>query len=195
VTIDRAAGAARGELRSRFVANFANTVRESSGVDVGRCFQCRKCSSGCPVVEYMDYPPARLIRMILAGQAEKALSSKTIWLCASCYTCSARCPNDIDFARVADALRAIVVRRGSAASVERVEAFHKSFMDDVRRRGRVHEPTFLAFFKLRTLDLFSDLELGAAMFFKGKLPLFPRGVKDRKAIKKAFELEPGGKQT
>jgi heterodisulfide reductase subunit C len=176
------------------VTEFATSLKEKSGVDVGRCFQCRKCSSGCPVVEYMDVPPARMIRMILAGQAEKVLSSKTIWLCASCYTCSTRCPNDIDFARVADALRTLVVREGRAAAVEKIETFHKAFMDDVRRRGRVHEPMFLAFFKMKTMDLLSDMELGIAMFFKGKLPFFPHGVKDRKSIKKAFELEDAKKE-
>ena len=175
------------------MANFADTVKGSSGVDVGRCFQCRKCSSGCPVVEYMDIPPARLIRMILAGQAEKVLSSKTIWLCASCYACSARCPNDIDFARVADALRTMAVREGRAAAVQRIEAFHRAFMEDLERRGRVHEPALLASFKLRTFDFFTDFELGMAMFFKGRLPLVPRGVKDLKAVRDAFGLEGGGK--
>ncbi len=156
---------------------------------MSKCFQCRKCSSGCPVVEHIDLPPARLIRGILAGRRDEALDSKTIWLCASCYTCSARCPNDIDFARVADALRTIAVRTGRAAAVPDVATLHKVFMDDIRRRGRVHEVTFISWLKLKTLNFFADMELGMAMFFKGKLPLLPKGVKDKKAIQAAFELE------
>jgi len=137
----------------------------------------------------MDVPPARLVRGLLAGRLEEALGSKTIWLCASCYTCSARCPNDIDFARVADALRTIVLREGRAPADKRIGALHKTFLDDVRRRGRIHEPTFIGFFKLATFDFTSDMDLGLAMFLKGKLPLFPRGVKDKKAVKAAFALE------
>ena len=169
--------------------SLAEYVKTSSGVNLAKCFQCRKCSSGCPVVASMDITPSRMIRGILAGQREQALNSRTIWLCASCYTCSTRCPNDIDFARVADCLRTLSVRQRRPAALERIAALHREFLADVRRRGRIHEPTFLSWFKLRTLDFFTDLELGIAMFFKGKLPLFPRGVKDRKAIRAAFELE------
>ncbi len=169
---------------------FREEILEASGVDVGVCFQCRKCTNGCPVAEHMDVPPALMIRSIIHGRREKALSSKTIWICASCYTCSARCPNDIDFAKVADALRAMCVREGRAAALPKIAIFHKAFLDDVRRRGRVHEATLMPIFKLMSRDLTSDVELGMAMFFKGKLPLLPHGVKDKKAIRKAFALEP-----
>lgn len=171
------------------MADFAGEIKKLCGVDVAKCFQCRKCSSGCPVIEYMDITPSRMIRGIQAGRSDEALASKTIWMCASCYTCSARCPNDIDFARVADALRTLAVRRRLPAAEKKIAALHKEFMADVKRRGRVHEPTFLSFFKLRTLDLFTDLELGLAMFAKGKLRMLPKGVKDKKAVKAAFKLE------
>jgi len=174
------------------VARFADEIKRISGVDVATCFQCRKCTSGCPLADHMDAAPALMIRRILYDRREAALSSKTIWLCASCYTCSARCPNDIDFARVADALRTLAVREGRKAAVPKIAVFHKAFLDDVRRRGRVHEATLMPIFKLKSLDLTSDVELGMAMFFKGKLPLIPHGVKDKKAVKKAFELEDKG---
>jgi CO dehydrogenase/acetyl-CoA synthase alpha subunit len=55
----------------------------------------------CPVAFAMDYKPNQICRWSL-GMKERVLSSKTIWVCASCYTCSTRCPNDIDIAKVMD---------------------------------------------------------------------------------------------
>jgi len=174
---------------SEVLSDFARRIKDLSGVDVGKCFQCRRCSSGCPVVAHMDVPPARLVKMILAGRADEVLASKTIWLCASCYACSARCPNDIDFVAVADALRALALRERRRPGVPDVAALHQVFMEDVACRGRVHEVSFISRLKMRTFDLLGDFELGLAMFFKGKLPLVPKGVKDAKAIQTAFGLE------
>jgi heterodisulfide reductase subunit C len=171
------------------VSDFADEIKRLSGVDVRACFACRKCTNGCPVAEFIDSPPARLIRAILHGRRDEALSAKTIWMCASCYTCSTRCPNNIDFARVADALRTLALREKRSPAVAKIATFHREFLKDVARRGRVHEATLMPMFKLAAMDLTSDMELGLAMFFKGKLPMLPRGVKDTRAIKAAFALE------
>jgi len=171
------------------MSDFAEEIKRLSGVDVRKCFQCRRCSNGCPVADFLDFPPAKLIRAILHARRAQALSSKTIWVCASCYTCSTRCPNDIDFARVADALRTLALREKRPAAVEKIAIFHREFLKDVARRGRVHEATLMPMFKLAAKDLFSDMELGLAMFVKRRLPMLPRGVKDKKAIKAAFALE------
>jgi heterodisulfide reductase subunit C len=169
------------------VSKLADEIKRESGVDLARCFQCRKCSNGCPVSDYLDLAPSRMIRLILLDRRDEVLRSKTIWTCASCYTCSTRCPNDIDFARVADALRQIAVREGVPAALKRVKVFHEQFLADVKRRGRVHEATLMPLYKLHANDLTSDMDLGMAMFFKGKLPLLPHGVKDKKAVRAAFK--------
>lgn len=171
------------------MTQLADEIKTACGVDVRKCFQCRKCSSGCPVAEYMDIPPARLIREILADGRDTALSAKTSWICASCYTCGARCPNEIDFARVADALRAIALKEGRPAAIEKVAVFHREFLATLKFYGRIHEVTLMSLFKPMSRDLTSDLELGMAMFLKGKLPILPHWVKDRKAVKAAFALE------
>ena len=88
---------------------FLDEVVAVSGVDIRACYQCQKCSAGCPVVSAMDILPSQIIRQIQYGRREKVLGSGSIWICASCHTCSVRCPNDIDFARVMDCLRHIAL--------------------------------------------------------------------------------------
>jgi heterodisulfide reductase subunit C len=88
-------------------------VEEISGQSVLACYQCGKCSAGCPMVSLMDLLPSQIIRLIQLGQFSDVLNSKTIWLCASCFSCSARCPKGVDLAKVMEALRLLLLRKCS----------------------------------------------------------------------------------
>jgi len=88
-------------------------IKEISGVDVRACYQCGKCTAGCPLASAMDLMPNQILRLLQLGEHEQALKSRTIWQCASCLTCAARCPKEVDPARVMDALRTILMRRGA----------------------------------------------------------------------------------
>jgi len=92
---------------------FVRQVEEISGQDLLACNQCGKCSAGCPVVAAMDLLPSQVIRMAQLGM-EEVLESKTIWICASCLTCVARCPKGVDLPRLMEALRQIALRQGVA---------------------------------------------------------------------------------
>ncbi len=87
-------------------------VEEISGQNLMDCYQCGKCSAGCPVVEAMDILPNQIIRLAQLGLVKEALNSKTIWLCVSCITCTSRCPKGVDVARVMEAMRVIILRKG-----------------------------------------------------------------------------------
>lgn len=91
-------------------------VEEISGEKLSACYQCGKCSAGCPLVSAMDILPSQAIRLAQLGAAE-VLDFRTIWLCASCFTCAARCPKGVDLARVMEALRLIRLRK----NVDRLE--------------------------------------------------------------------------
>jgi len=82
-----------------FTADFLEEVNQHSGEKVQLCFQCFKCSLGCPVSFAMDYLPHQLLRMVQMGLKDRVLHSHTIWVCAACETCTTRCPNHIDIAR------------------------------------------------------------------------------------------------
>jgi len=97
------------KVRGPFVAR----VEEISGQDLLACNQCGKCSAGCPVVAAMDLLPNQVIRMAQLGM-EDVLECNTIWICASCLTCVARCPKGVDLPRLMEALRQIALRRGAA---------------------------------------------------------------------------------
>jgi len=135
----------------------------------------------------MDYQPRQVMRLVQLGLADEALACKTIWVCATCFTCTARCPRDIDIASVMDALRITARRRGIRPGERNVGVFHRAFLNSVRRYGRSHELGLLIGYKLGTLRLTEDLPLAARMFLKGKLTFLPEATKGRKEIAALFD--------
>ncbi len=94
---------------------FLQEVQRISGEIITNCMQCGTCSGSCPMVKFMDISPSQMIFKTVLGLPE-VLDAKTVWLCASCFTCSVRCPRGIDIAKVADALRQMKVRQ----AIERI---------------------------------------------------------------------------
>lgn len=86
-------------------------IEEMSGQNVLSCYQCGKCSAGCPMSFAMDLLPNQIIRLVQLGLWDDILVSKTIWICASCFTCYARCPRGVDLSRVMEALRLLTLRK------------------------------------------------------------------------------------
>ena len=85
-------------------------IMERSGQDFYNCIQCGKCTAGCPVVTAMDLLPREVFLYLQMGQEEKLLNSKTPWICASCFTCGARCVKGLDLARIMEAIRVKILR-------------------------------------------------------------------------------------
>lgn len=90
---------------------FIEKVQELSGQNLLACYQCGKCSAGCPAVSEMDILPNQIIRYAQLGLKEELLKSKAIWICASCLTCNTRCPKGINIAEVIEALRQVLLRK------------------------------------------------------------------------------------
>lgn len=100
-------------ILSRQIINdpFVSKVEELSGQNLLACYQCGKCSAGCPNVCEMDILPNQIIRYAQLGLKEELLGSKSIWVCASCMTCDVRCPKGINVAEVLEAIRLILLRQ------------------------------------------------------------------------------------
>ncbi|MFP4608575.1 MAG: 4Fe-4S dicluster domain-containing protein [Candidatus Natronoplasma sp.] len=90
--------------------DFKDKVEELSGQSLNSCIQCGTCAAGCPFVEDMEILPERVFKYITLGEFKKVLEHNTMWICAACYTCSVRCPRDIDIAKIMEAVRQIVLR-------------------------------------------------------------------------------------
>jgi heterodisulfide reductase subunit C2 len=156
------------------------------GVPLQRCYHCRKCTAGCPMANIMEYNPNRVIKMIQNGLKDEVLNSSTIWMCASCETCITRCPNEVDIARMMDALREMALEQGYTAKEKNIYKLHKSFLHNIWVNGRINEGMMMVEYKLWSGDLFSDVISGMGMFMKGKIhPISPR-TKDMAAVRKIF---------
>jgi heterodisulfide reductase subunit C len=174
-------------------SSFSDVVAKESGESILACYQCQKCSAGCPVAYAMDILPNQVIRMVQFGLRERVLSSHTIWICASCYTCSVRCPNDIDIAKIMDTLRHIALGSGIKPAERDISIFHSVFLDSIKSRGRIHELGLIWQFKAKTRDFMKDVSMGWRMFRKGKIKLFPSKFGGGREIKDIFgRYEKGG---
>ena len=92
-------------------SKFLDKVEELSGENIYACYQCGKCSAGCPSISEMDISPSEIIRLVQLGEEKEVLNSKTIWICASCFTCVTRCPKGVDLAKIMESLRQITLRK------------------------------------------------------------------------------------
>jgi len=92
-------------------SKFLGKVEELSGESIYACYQCGKCSAGCPSISEMDISPSEIIHLAQLGEEKEVLNSKTIWICASCFTCVTRCPKGVDLAKIMESLRQINLRK------------------------------------------------------------------------------------
>ena len=153
-------------------SSLAGLIRANAGANVYRCYQCVKCTSGCPLADQFDLTPNQVMRCVQFGDA-RVLESKAIWLCASCHTCATRCPQEIDVTGVMDALRIESKRRGVPPGIPEISKFNDLFMLSVKVFGRVYEVGLMAAFNMALRKPFRDAKLGKRMFKRGKLKLMP----------------------
>ena len=90
--------------------SFIEEIERISGQDLLACYQCGKCSAGCPMAGFMDILPNQMIRYAQLGLKDELLGSGAIWMCVSCYTCNTRCPKGVKIAEVIEAIRLVQLR-------------------------------------------------------------------------------------
>jgi heterodisulfide reductase subunit C len=173
--------------KTRTTRALKDAVEQLSGVDLSICFQCKKCSSGCPVARLAKSRPSEIMRQLHLGAGDELLASDLVWMCASCETCSARCPMGIDVAAVMDALRWLALERGAPTPEGDVPLFNRAFLKTVETFGRSYEIGMIAAYKLGTGKLMNDTQKFPAMLKKGKIALLPPLGADRKTVRRIFK--------
>lgn len=166
--------------------DFIKQVEEASGQRVSRCYQCGNCSAGCAYTYVYDYPVSQIMRLLQLGQKEAVLRSGSIWLCAACQACTTRCPNNLDVARIMEALR-IMSREENMVSEGDIRIFFDELLRSVKTFGRVFETGLLPVYNLRAKKLFTDLDLAPRVFKKGKLAIMPPIIRGRKEVAEIFQ--------
>jgi len=155
-------------------------IKLPGGEKILGCIQCGSCAGGCPTRFAMDYSPMQIIKMIDLGLKREVLSSSTIWVCSTCYTCATRCPRNVGFPTLMMALRNKAIQ-GNMVKNPANSKFHRYFFEVVNKYGKLHESEL----SIKLLDksdihsLRSTLGLGLRLLRKGKLEI--RGQKIEQA--------------
>ena len=175
--------------------DFIKYVSDESGQPIQQCYQCGKCTAGCPVAFDMDYSPNRIVRMVQLGLKDEVLKSQSIWLCAYCSTCTSRCPRKVDIAKIMDCLRGMAKREGVKLEgrAKDIALFYDSFLDTVKDNGKLYELGMMLNFNLKSKNYLRDADTGLAMFTRGKIKFLPMRNKNYKDMallfKRVKELE------
>jgi heterodisulfide reductase subunit C2 len=172
-------------------------VLETSGQSVSLCYQCHRCSAGCPLAVFaMDEGPSLIIHALALGLRDRVLESNTIWICASCKACSVRCPQAIDVAGVMDALRRYALKNQLQGPEEDINEFYRLLLENIRISGRMYEMGLLGIHRLKTGRLFDDLMMAVKLLGRGKLSIIPSWAGNMKELRtmmaRAEELEKKG---
>jgi heterodisulfide reductase subunit C2 len=181
-------------LLNQTMESTAAEIECIADTNVGECYQCGKCSAGCPVAEQMDLLPNQLLRLVQLSRIDRALRSQAIWKCVSCLTCSTRCPKSVDCAGVIDALRQTAVKQGLVSELRRrTFLFQREFLDNIRRNGRLCELELIGAFKTKAFlrdwnipELLKDATLAPRLMARSKFHLLGQRVRDRAIVQRIF---------
>lgn len=165
--------------------DFIKMVERESGQRLAKCYQCGNCTAGCPMDFTFDIPVSKIMRLLQAGHKDAVLQSRSIWMCATCETCTQRCPNNIGVAKIMDVCRHIARRQG-INGVYSVHAFRDSFLDSIKMNGLVHEIGLMAEYMFRTGRFTTDVDLAPRALPKNKMSILPHRASGRKEVADIF---------
>lgn len=180
------------ELREAFLTE---VDRIPGGERLRRCIQCGTCTGSCPVSYVMDYTPREILALFRAGDIDSILRSRTIWVCASCYQCTARCPANIKITDLLYALKRVAFEQRVFPKGFPVFVLSETFVEQVKKYGRNHEMGLMRTYFLKTsiTRMLKRTGLALALMRKGRLGIFPSKIRGmdglRKMIARAEEFD------
>lgn len=180
------------ELRQIFIEQVKDIP---GGERIKRCIQCGTCTGSCPVSYAMDLSPRELIALFRAGEMERIMKSRTIWICASCYACTTRCPSGIKITDMIYALKRTAMERGTESAAPQVKTLASVFTETLMKYGRLHEGTLIRkyYTKTNVMRFLSIAPLGKKLWKTKRMSVFPKRIKGHKSlariIRKAQDIE------
>ncbi len=168
-------------------------LAREAGVDFDDCYQCGKCTAGCPMAHEMDLVPRQLIRLLQLGFIDTVLAAKTPWICANCMVCSARCPQGVDIAGIMLAVRHTAKRKG-LRPVREADIFDDLFVGNIRSYGKSNEAILAAKYNLISGHLLQDALNAPKMAARGMIGPKIHRVKDKAAVKRLVDRVLGSKK-
>jgi heterodisulfide reductase subunit C2 len=180
------------ELRAVFLDQVKNIP---AGERIKRCIQCGTCTGSCPVSYAMDISPRQVIALFRAGEMEQIMRSRTIWICASCYACTTRCPAGIKITDTIYALKRAAMEKNLETSAPQVQRLARIFTKVLMRYGRLHEGSLIAEYTTRTnpMKFLAMIPLARKMIRTKRIGVLPHRIKAHtslaRIIRKAQQIE------
>lgn len=145
------------------------------------CIQCGNCSATCPLSTYMDYTPRKVIAMVRAGFKEEVLTNRTVWLCASCYSCTVECPKGIKITDVMYAIKREAITNKIYPKGFGIPVLMRTFYNLVRKNGRLNETWLLLIYFMKTniLKSLGYAGLGIKLLLSGRMRPFEKGLNEK----------------
>jgi len=149
------------------------------------CYQCGKCSGGCPMADAMDLKPRGVMRCAQTGSLTRILHSNTIWLCTGCYTCVERCPHDVKIPQLIEearyeARRRCILRHDS-------EVLNKTFVSSLKAFGRNYEMLLAGLYNVFAVKPVQDMTSVPHMLQKGLISPIPIRIKGAPEVAELIE--------
>jgi Fe-S oxidoreductase len=150
----------------------ADIIRDAGAETCTMCFQCAQCSSNCPWNRVAHLDPRRMLHKARLGVAD--LEDEEWWMCATCRTCVARCPMEVDIIGVMRAVRRLVVGYGAGRYPDSIRLALKSIAGAGNPAGESPDKRAEWSTKTNIPPFTSDMEV---LYFSCCIPAYDAKVK------------------
>jgi len=153
-------------------------IASDAGVNLKDCYQCGKCTAGCPLADGMDLMPREVIRYLQLGVIDVVLNARTPWICAQCVVCSSRCPQNVDICSTMRAVR-LAAKRAGKRPVPEADIFDDEFIANVRAHGVSNEQYLAAAYNVKSGHFMQDAENAIRMLQRGMVGVAMHSIEGR----------------
>ena len=150
------------------------------------CYQCGKCTAGCPLADAFEYKPNQIIRLVMLDKIDKILDSNSIYLCLSCDICSSRCPQEVHISTIMNFIRNESWKIGEFKN-KNISRFYNLFLRILGKFGRSYEPGLIMGLNVLSGKFFNDSDIALKILGKRKIKMLPEIIKGRKSVGKVIK--------